>query len=187
MPHSHRKLTDNPQNGGDGAMDGKLIVMPEIVVLCGSTRFYEAFERANRELTLDGKIVLSVGCVASDGGRLDISPEQKLKLDELHKRKIDLANRVLVLNVGGYIGESTRSEIVYALSHGKPVQFLESVSPELLSRLCAQAGLPWVTQPPLSGSEGWSRDPPAPPERGKSAPQPPQPVSRTGKGSARRK
>ena len=49
----------------------------------------------------------------------------KLMLDELHKRKIDLADDVLILNVGGYIGESTRSELNYARAHGKPVRFLE--------------------------------------------------------------
>lgn len=90
---------------------------PEIVVLCGSTRFKDEFEKYNHELTLQGKIVLSVGVfVRSEPAYADISDEQKRALDELHKRKIDLADRVLVLNVDGYLGDSTKSEIRYAWS-----------------------------------------------------------------------
>ena len=97
---------------------------PTIVCLCGSTRFYEAFQEANYRETLQGKIVLSVGFYphaqremhARDVG---CTPEQKKALDELHLRKIDLADEVLVLNVGGYIGESTRREIAYTVSVGK--------------------------------------------------------------------
>ena len=105
---------------------------PRIVCLCGSTRFYDAFREANLRETLAGRIVLSIGCdFKSDGdliaaGTLGRDPGQvKRDLDELHKRKIDLADDVLVLNVGGYIGESTRSEICYAAAHGKPVAYLE--------------------------------------------------------------
>jgi hypothetical protein len=79
-----------------------------------------------------GKIVLSVGFFAHrpeaipiHGETLGISSEQKILLDELHKRKIDLADEILVLNVSGYIGESTRSEIDYALEHGKRIRWLE--------------------------------------------------------------
>jgi hypothetical protein len=59
------------------------------------------------------------------GGQLHCTDEQKIQLDELHKRKIDLADEVLVLNVGGYIGSSTRSEIEYAIAHNKPIRYLE--------------------------------------------------------------
>jgi cell division protein FtsB len=62
------------------------------------------------------------------GEQAGCTPEQKIALDELHKRKIDLADEVLVLNVGGYIGESTRSEIEYARKLGKPVRYLESAA-----------------------------------------------------------
>lgn len=103
--------------------------VPEIVCLCGSTRFGEAFADANRRLTLEGRIVLSVGeCTRAQRG---VSPQEafgedaKVRLDELHKRKIDLADRVLVLNVGGYIGDSTRSEIAYAEAHDTPITYLE--------------------------------------------------------------
>lgn len=104
--------------------------MPKIVVLCGSTRFFQQFQRANYEETMAGKIVLSVGFYmhrseAAHGEKWGCTPEQKIGLDELHKRKIDLADEVLVLNVGGYIGDSTRSEIEYAQALGMPIRYLE--------------------------------------------------------------
>jgi hypothetical protein len=104
--------------------------MPKIVVLCGSTRFYQQFQRANYEETMAGNIVLSVGFYmhrseAAHGEKWGCTIEQKIALDELHKRKIDLADEVFVLNVGGYIGESTRSEIEYAQALGMPIRYLE--------------------------------------------------------------
>ena len=105
---------------------------PKIVCLCGSTKFYEQFKEANCRETMDGKIVLSVGCFIHQpdaqlgGGTVDYTTDQKRALDELHKRKIDLADEILIINVGDYIGESTRSEIEYAMKQGKPVRYLES-------------------------------------------------------------
>jgi hypothetical protein len=105
--------------------------VPRIVVLCGSTRFYDEFQQANYDLTMRGEIVLSVGfyphAKAEHGHGEGVGHDsvEKVALDELHKRKIDLADYVYVLNVGGYIGDSTRSEIDYALAIGRPVQYLE--------------------------------------------------------------
>jgi len=96
---------------------------PKIICLCGSTRFKFAFNAANLELTLAGYIVLSVGSFMHSDEELNISDEQKVKLDHLHKRKIDLADAVLVLNVDGYVGQSTKSEIDYSHSTGKPVAY----------------------------------------------------------------
>ena len=78
-----------------------------------------------------GKIVLSVGFFMHatgnrHGEEVGATPEQKIKLDELHKRKIDLADEVLILNVGGYIGASTRSELEYAIKHNKIIRYLEA-------------------------------------------------------------
>lgn len=100
---------------------------PIIVCLCGSTRFMDAYHEANRRLSLEGKIVLSVELVSYDGTNdpQKANPALKELLDELHQRKIDLADKVFVLNVGGYIGESTSKEIAYAESLGKPVEYLE--------------------------------------------------------------
>lgn len=100
---------------------------PEIVVLCGSTRFSEEWAKQRYWLTLAGVIVLTIGCDTKSDEGIGISPAEKLALDELHKRKIDLADRVLVLNVDGYIGESTRSEIDYAQSNAKPIDYLVPV------------------------------------------------------------
>ena len=100
---------------------------PEIVCLCGSTRFMEAFHAAGWELTLLGHIVLTVGVCkhAEDHGAEALGDDVAERLDELHKRKIDLADRIFVLNVGGYVGDSTRSEIDYATATGKRVTYLE--------------------------------------------------------------
>ena len=101
---------------------------PTIVCLCGSTRFMDAFFDAGWAETLAGKIVLSVGVCkhAEAHGGEALGQDVADMLDELHKRKIDLADEVLVLNVGGYVGPSTRSEIEYARAHGKPLRWLES-------------------------------------------------------------
>jgi hypothetical protein len=102
---------------------------PTIVCLCGSTRFMEAWQKANLEETLAGRIVLSIGCNTKSDADLqrmgELSAEKKIELDELHKRKIDLADEVLILNVDGYIGASTRSELEYAREHFKTVRFLQ--------------------------------------------------------------
>lgn len=103
---------------------------PKIVCLCGSTRFYEQFQEANYRETMNGKIVLSVGFYPHaqnemHGEEKGCTPEQKIALDELHFRKIDLADEVLVLNVGGYVGSSTSNEVRYAQSQGKVLRWLE--------------------------------------------------------------
>jgi hypothetical protein len=97
---------------------------PEIVCLCGSTRYFKTFDEQNFKLTLEGKIVLSIGCNTKSDEGLKLTVEDKIKLDELHKRKIDLCDYILVLNVDGYIGDSTRSEIAYAEKIGKPIKYL---------------------------------------------------------------
>lgn len=94
-----------------------------IITLCGSTRFKEDFERVNRELTLAGNIVISVGAFGHAG---DIfSDDEKIMLDDIHKCKIDMADTIYVINKDGYIGESTKSEIKYAREHGKTILFME--------------------------------------------------------------
>lgn len=103
---------------------------PTIVCLCGSTRFYEAFQEANYRETMAGKIVLSVGFYPhaeekAHGEERGCTPAEKIALDKLHKQKIDLADEVLVLNVGGYVGDSTKSEILYAIAAGMPIRYLE--------------------------------------------------------------
>jgi hypothetical protein len=95
-----------------------------IVCLCGSTRFEKEFHEANKRETLAGKIVLTVGFFGHSTGEV-ITPEQKYALDALHLSKINLAHEILVLNVGGYIGDSTRNEIHHAARTAKRIRFLE--------------------------------------------------------------
>lgn len=103
---------------------------PTIVCLCGSTRFYKEFQEANYRETMSGKIVLSVGFFGhssrqAHGQEVGTTENQKVMLDELHLRKIDLADEVLVLNVDNYVGDSTRREIAYAQANGKKIRWLE--------------------------------------------------------------
>lgn len=114
-------------------IDDLLAQRPRIVCLCGSTRFFPRFMEANYRETMAGRVVLSVGFYphASEeahGEAVGITSEQKEKLDQLHLRKIDLADEILVLNQDGYVGESTAREVLYATSTGKDVRWLE---PEL--------------------------------------------------------
>ena len=95
----------------------------KVITLCGSTRFKEDFERVNKELTLAGNIVISVGCFGHAGDVF--TDEQKVMLDDIHKRKIDMADAIYVINKDGYIGSSTRSEIQYATRLGKQIIFME--------------------------------------------------------------
>ena len=94
-----------------------------IVTLCGSTRFKDAFVEWNARLTMQGAIVLSVGLFAH-ADRVCLTPEQKSALDALHKDKIAMSDEIFVLDVGGCIGESARSEIAFAEAHGIPVRYL---------------------------------------------------------------
>ena len=97
----------------------------KIGTLCGSTRFKEQFLEAQKRLTLEGSIVISVGLFGHSGDDDVWKPGVKEMLDDMHLRKIDLADEIFVINVGGYIGESTRREIAYAEKTGKAIKYLE--------------------------------------------------------------
>mgnify|MGYP003303821621 FL=1 len=106
----------------------------KVITLCGSTRFKDEFLKAQKELTLKGNIVLSVGLFGHSGDdevweNMDEGTLTKTKemLDEMHKRKIDMSDEIFVINVNGYIGSSTKSEIEYATKQGKKVNYLEPV------------------------------------------------------------
>ena len=103
-----------------------------VITLCGSTRFKDEFMEAQKRLTLEGNIVISVGLFGHSGDNevwenMDEGTFTKTKemLDDMHKHKIDMADEIFVINVGGYIGSSTRSEIEYAMATGKTVNYLE--------------------------------------------------------------
>jgi hypothetical protein len=97
-----------------------------VITLCGSTKFKDQFLEVQKRLTLKGNIVISVGLFGHSGDEEVWSPGIKAILDDMHKRKIDMADAIYVINVGGYIGESTRSEIEYARNNGKHILFLEN-------------------------------------------------------------
>ena len=104
----------------------------KVITLCGSTRFKDEFYKVQKELTLEGNIVISVGLFGHSGDSEvwenmteDTLTKTKIMLDDMHKRKIDMADEIFVINVGGYIGESTKSEIEYAKNTGKVVNYLE--------------------------------------------------------------
>lgn len=98
-----------------------------IITLCGSTRFKDEFIAEQKRLTLERYIVISVGLFGHSGDEEVWSATTKVMLDDMHKRKIDLADEIFVINKGGYIGPSTRSEIEYADLTGKPVRYMEPV------------------------------------------------------------
>ncbi|MBR0419732.1 MAG: hypothetical protein IJI66_11235 [Erysipelotrichaceae bacterium] len=105
----------------------------KVITLCGSTRFKDAFMETQKKLTLEGNIVISVGLFGHSGDNevwedMDEGTLTRTKqmLDDMHKRKIDLADEIFVINVGGYIGDSTKSEIEYATQAGKTVRYLEN-------------------------------------------------------------
>lgn len=97
----------------------------KVVTLCGSTKFKEQYIETQKRLTLDGNIVISVGLFGHSGDDEVWTEGTKAMLDDMHLRKIDMADEIMVINVGGYIGESTRKEIAYAESKGITVHYLE--------------------------------------------------------------
>ena len=98
----------------------------KVITLCGSTKFKEQYLEAQKRLTLDGNIVISVGLFGHSGDNEVWTEGTKAMLDDMHLRKIDMADEIFVINVGGYVGESTRREIEYALKNGKAVRYLEN-------------------------------------------------------------
>lgn len=93
-----------------------------VVTLCGSTKFKEKYLEVQRRYTLDGWIVISVGCFGHADGE-ELHGDVKQMLDTMHLRKIDMADRVHIINVGGYVGGSTGKEIWYASSIFKEIVF----------------------------------------------------------------
>ena len=104
----------------------------KVITLCGSTRFKEEFLEAQKRLTLEGNIVISVGLFGHSGDDVVWTEGVKDMLDRQHLAKIDLADEIFVINIGGYIGDSTRREIAYANYRGKSITYLEScIKPSL--------------------------------------------------------
>ena len=101
---------------------------PKIICLCGSTRFKDAFITEYARLSDAGNIVLTVNRLIPQHDGLTL--EQEKQAHELHFRKIDLADEIFVLNVGGYIGEQLKAEIAYAENKDKAINYLEGLPKE---------------------------------------------------------
>ena len=106
-------------------MQGKF----NVITLCGSTRFRAEYERVQKELTLQGNIVISVGLFGHSGDDEVWKDGVKEMLDEMHLAKIEMADEIFVINPGGYVGQSTSREIAYARSRGKTVKSLCPLEP----------------------------------------------------------
>ena len=98
----------------------------KIITLCGSIKFKDEFMRVQEKLTLDGNIVLTPNFF-NNIKKEEIDEKTKKMLDEMHKQKINMSDEIYVINVGGYIGESTKSEIECAERKGKKISYLESI------------------------------------------------------------
>lgn len=96
----------------------------EVVTLCGSTRFKDDFINAQKQLTLNGKIVVSLGLFGHSDDEDQITPEVEKMLDDMHKKRIDMADSIFVINRNNYIGDSTKSEIEYAKKTGKRIKYM---------------------------------------------------------------
>ena len=99
----------------------------KVITLCGSTKFKDEFLREQKRLSLEGNIVISVGLFGHSGDDEVWTENTKEMLDDMHKRKIDMADEIFVINKGGYIGTSTRSEIDYAIKTNKKVNYMEPI------------------------------------------------------------
>lgn len=96
-----------------------------IITLCGSIKFKTEFMKVQEALTLDGNIVLTPNFFYNFEEEINI--ETRKMLDEMHRQKIDMSNEIYVINFGGYIGESTKSEIEYAKAKEKKIHYLENI------------------------------------------------------------
>jgi hypothetical protein len=110
------------------------------VTLCGSAKYEKEFREWDRVLTLAGHTVYNLAVYPSEmGGKDWYTPKQKAVLDAVHRAKIDNSDCILVLNVDGYIGESTSREIVYATQHGKSIRYAYRRA-EFDGRICPYRG-----------------------------------------------
>ncbi|GAA0336601.1 hypothetical protein GCM10008967_28710 [Bacillus carboniphilus] len=107
----------------------------KVITLCGSTKFKEQFEKANAYLTLQGNIVISLGFFEQSEG-IEITKEQAELFEKIHFEKINMSDEIFVIDVNGYIGESTRKEIEYAKQHGKSIRYLSHSVLNKRNQLC---------------------------------------------------
>lgn len=107
----------------------------KVITLCGSTRFMDIFHKVEHDLTLKGYIVLSVEVFEKMTGE-EISKEQIDLLNDIHRKKIDISDAIFVIDMHGYIGEATKSEIEYAKSIGKEIYYFSKLYTEVVVHSC---------------------------------------------------
>jgi hypothetical protein len=116
------KLVENQQR--PQSVEGEA----KVITLCGSTKFEAEFAEVNQRLTMDGCVVISLGMFSlpdlPDYDWTADCSDLKGRLGAMHFQKIRMADEVYIVDPGGYVGESTRREIAYAESLGKPVRYL---------------------------------------------------------------
>ncbi len=100
----------------------------KVITLCGSTKFKDDFIREQKRLSLEGNVVISVGMFGHSGDDEAFSEDTIKMLAEMHKQKIDMADEIFVINKNGYIGSSTKSEIEYAKTTNKKVNYMEPIN-----------------------------------------------------------
>ena len=98
-----------------------------VITLCGSTKFKDKFMKVQKQLTLKGHIVLTLGLFGHSGDIEAFDEEINKMLFDMHKRKIDMSDGIFVINKNGYIGETTKAEIEYAKQHNKTIAYLEPI------------------------------------------------------------
>ena len=95
-----------------------------VITLCGSIKFKTEFMKVQEKLTLEGNIVFTPNFL-NNIKKEEINEKTKKMLDEMHRQKIDMSNEIYVINVGGYIGDSTKNEIEYTKEKGKKISYIE--------------------------------------------------------------
>ena len=97
----------------------------KVITLCGSTKFKDDFIKVQKDLTLKGNIVITVGLFGHSGDKEALNEQINEMLINMHRQRIDMADEIFVINKNGYIGENTLSEIEYARTKGKVIKYLE--------------------------------------------------------------
>ena len=98
-----------------------------VITLCGSTKFKDEFMKLQKDLTLKGNIVLNLGIFFKSETNSKIDEKTMQMLSNMHMQKIDMCDEIFVVNVNGYIGQSTKKEIEYAKKLGKKISYLEPI------------------------------------------------------------
>ena len=99
----------------------------KIITICGSMKFIQEMMEISEKVELQGNVVLIPIYNPSKPNKDSYTPEQILVLDKMHRERIKLADAILVVNVNGYIGSSTKNEIEFAKSLNKEIIYYTDI------------------------------------------------------------